>query len=162
MFAQRLVVRDVEVVELGAVVVADQAGHLLEMFGLELDDGRGAEAMRLLPAGDQRLAKQAADGLPAEEAQIAGTRGEAEQLLGPGRAQPLEIDGQLRRVEVLALGRRRKGVRRQGRRRRLRAARSPAAVRGAQPAVLAQTIFWIAVSRPSVQRPRLRSGRPQR
>ena len=62
---------NVQVVELGAVVVADQAGRLLEMRGLELHDRRRAEAMRLLPPRDERLREQAADGLAAEEAQMA-------------------------------------------------------------------------------------------
>ena len=70
----RLVVRDVEVVELGAVVVADQARHLLEVLGLEVHHGRGAEAVRLLAPRDQRLAEQAADRLAAVEAQVAGPR----------------------------------------------------------------------------------------
>ena len=53
MFADGLVVREVEVMELGAVVVADQPGQLLEMFRLELDDRGGAEAMGLLAPRDQ-------------------------------------------------------------------------------------------------------------
>ena len=53
MFADGLVVREVEVVELGAVVVADQPGQLLEMFRLEFDDRGRAEAMRLLAARDE-------------------------------------------------------------------------------------------------------------
>ena len=53
MFADRFVVRDVEVMKLRAVVVADQAGHLLKMFRLELDDRGRAETMRLLPSRDE-------------------------------------------------------------------------------------------------------------
>ena len=45
-------------------------------------------------------AKQAADGFAAEEPQMTGTRGEAENLFRPRRAQPLEIDRQLRVVEI--------------------------------------------------------------
>ena len=52
-FADGFVVRDVEVMELCAVVIADQAGHLLKMFRLELDDRRRAVAMRLLTARDE-------------------------------------------------------------------------------------------------------------
>ena len=93
---ERLVVRDVEVMKLRAVVVADEPGHLLKMFRLEFNDRGGAEAMRLLPARDERLPEQAADRFAAKEPQIAGARGEAENFLRPRRAQPLEIDRQLR------------------------------------------------------------------
>ena len=48
---QLRVVGDVEVVKLRAVVITDQAGHLLEPVGLELHHGLGAEAVRLLAAG---------------------------------------------------------------------------------------------------------------
>jgi hypothetical protein len=37
MFADRLVVREVQVVELRAVVVADEARHLLKVIRLELE-----------------------------------------------------------------------------------------------------------------------------
>ena len=77
-FAERLVVRDVEVVQLGAVVVADESRHLLEMLRLELDDGGGAEAVRLLAARDQRMAEQAAHRFEAVEAQESRTCREAE------------------------------------------------------------------------------------
>ena len=53
MFASLFIVRDVEVMKLRAVVVADQARHLLEMFRLEFHNGRGAKAMRLLAASDE-------------------------------------------------------------------------------------------------------------
>ena len=160
MLADGLVVRDVAVVELGAVVVADQPGHLLEVLGLELDDGRRAVAMRLLPPRDERLAEQAADRLAAEEAQMAGRAREAEELLRPRRAQPLEVDGQLRTIEV---SRRRRGGTDAGQRRRgdvHAGCPAPSMVRS-QPSA-PHVIGWIAVSRPSVQRPRLGSGRPQR
>ena len=58
--AQLCVVRDVEVVKLAAVVIADQAGHLLEAVRLELHHGLGAEAVRLLAPRDQRLPEKAA------------------------------------------------------------------------------------------------------
>ena len=60
-FADRLVMRDVEIVELRAVVVADESGHLLEVLRLELDDGAGAVAVRLLASRDECLAELAAD-----------------------------------------------------------------------------------------------------
>ena len=58
--AARLVRRDVQVVELGAVVVTDQARHMLEMPRLELDSRRCAVAVRLLPPRDERLPERAA------------------------------------------------------------------------------------------------------
>ena len=41
------------------------------MFRLKINHRRGAIAVRLLPPGDQRLAKQAAQGFPAIESQVA-------------------------------------------------------------------------------------------
>src|SRR5581483_10595415 len=108
------IVGDVEVVELAAVVIADESGHLLEAVGVEVDHGGGAVAVRLLSARHERLAEEAADGLAAVEAQVPGTLGEAEELLGVRRAEPLEVERQSGAVEILALGRRRKLVRREG------------------------------------------------
>ena len=48
MFPERFVVRDVEVMKLSIVVVADQAGQVLKMLRFELDERRRAETMRLL------------------------------------------------------------------------------------------------------------------
>ena len=56
--------------KLGAVVVADEARHLLEVIRLEIDRGRGAETVRLLPARDECLREETADGLAAEQAQM--------------------------------------------------------------------------------------------
>src|SRR6185436_17724412 len=106
MLAGALVTRDVEVVELGAVVVADQAGHLLEMVRFALDDRRRAEAMRLLPPRDQRLLEEAADGLPTVEAQMSRPRPETEQVVGRRPAQPLKCDRKRLVVELLANRRR--------------------------------------------------------
>ena len=103
----RLVVRDVEVVELRAVVVADEPGRLLEVLGLELHDGRRAEAVRLLAPRDQRLAEQAADRLAAVQPQVPGPRGQAEELLGLRRAQPLEVDRAAARASKSSRTRRR-------------------------------------------------------
>src|SRR4029077_18082883 len=50
----------------------------------------------------QRLLEQAAHRFASVEPQESGTLGQAEQLAGPRRPQPLEIDRQLRAVEVLA------------------------------------------------------------
>ena len=69
-----------------AVVVADQPGHLLEVLAARTPRRRGAEAVRLLPPRDQRLAEQAADRLAAVQAQVAGPRGQAEQLVGQASA----------------------------------------------------------------------------
>ena len=113
-----VVARDVEVVELGAVVVADQAGHLLEVFRFELHDRRRAEAMRLLPPRDERLREQAADGLAAVEAQVAGPRAEAEHLVRPRRAQPLKVNRQLSASKSSRTGAEWLRLRRQTRRRR--------------------------------------------
>ncbi|MNG40969.1 hypothetical protein D3C84_1298460 [compost metagenome] len=66
--ADRLVVGDIQIVELGAAVVADQPRLLLEMLGLEIDQGRGAVAMRLLAARHQRLAELAAQAFTAIQA----------------------------------------------------------------------------------------------
>ena len=118
--------------------------------------------MGLLPASDQRLLELAAQGFSAEQAQEAGAFGKAPKPLGIGRAQPLKIDGQLRRIEILACGRRGKRMRRQVRRRdaHLRARPRRRSVRSHPSGD--QTIFWIAVSRPKTQRPRLGSGLPHR
>src|ERR1043166_1192587 len=93
MFTQGFVVRKVKVMELGAVVVADEAGELLKIFRLELDHRRDADAMRLLSSSYQRLSEQAAHRFPAMESKVTGTGGEAENFLRPRRAQPLEING---------------------------------------------------------------------
>ncbi len=68
--ADALVVRDVEIVELRAVVVADETRHLLKMSRLDLDHRAGAETVRLLAPRDERLAKLAADRLSTVEAQV--------------------------------------------------------------------------------------------
>src|ERR1039458_2167194 len=94
--------RNREVVVFAAVVIADQAGHLLEPIRLEVDDGSGAEAVRLLAPGDQGLEKQAAQRFTAVQPQVAGTFGQAEEVRRPRRAQPLEVQRKLRRVEALA------------------------------------------------------------
>src|ERR1035441_8564712 len=94
--------RNREVVIFAAVVVADQAGHLLEPIRLEVDHGSRAEAVRLLPPGDQGLEKQAAQRFTAVEPQVAGAFRQAEEFGRPRRAQPLEVQGEFRRVEVLA------------------------------------------------------------
>ncbi len=104
MLTELVVPRDVQVVELGAVVVADESCRLLEVPRLELHRRDGGVTMRLLSARHEALPEQAADGLAAEQPQVPGTRGKAEQLLRIWRAQPLEIDGQLRAVEVVTDG----------------------------------------------------------
>ncbi len=92
--------------------------------------------MGLLPPGDERLPEQAAQRLAAEETQAARPRREAEYLLRPRRPQPLEVDRQLRRVEILTRRRRGKLVGGQGWRGRLQR-RNSLPVQGPQPAVLA-------------------------
>src|SRR4051812_22439315 len=93
---------NVEVVKLGAVVVADQARHLLEVFRLELHDRFNARAMRLQPSSDERLPEQASDRLPAVKAQMSRARRQTEKLVWPGRTKPLKMDRQTRRVEFFA------------------------------------------------------------
>src|ERR1051325_6148146 len=83
MFAAFLVARDVEVVELGAVVVAHETGHLLEVLRFELHDRRRAVAMRLLTTGDERLPEEAADCLATVKAEVPLPLAEAEQLVRP-------------------------------------------------------------------------------
>ena len=104
MLAERFVVRKMEIMELRAVVVADEPRSLLEMLRLEFDDRGRAETMRLLTPGDERLRERAAERFAAKETQAARPRREAEDLLRPRRPQPLEVDRQLRRVEILARG----------------------------------------------------------
>src|SRR4029077_7717656 len=65
MFANGFVVRNVEVMEFCAVVITNQAGHLLKMFRFELEHRLRAEAMRLLAACYERLPKQTANRLAA-------------------------------------------------------------------------------------------------
>ena len=76
-------------------------GHLIGNHtethpGLAELAARGGDVVAELAACDERLAEQAAERLAAVEPEVTGTRGEAEQLVGVGRAQPLEVDRQLR------------------------------------------------------------------
>src|SRR4030095_4634933 len=108
--------RNVQVMEFGAVVVANQPRLLLVVLRLELYRRRSAVAMRLLPPREGGLSKHAARRLAPEQAQVAGPRVQAEQLVRPRRAQPLKLDGQRRVVAVFARWRRRKRLGRQLRR----------------------------------------------
>ena len=85
----------------------------------------------------------------------------AEEFIRPGRSQPLKPHGQLGAVEVFAdvAGRIRLRWQR-GRNRSTCGIPSPSVVLS-QPSS-DQTIGCIAVSRPSVHRPRFRRGRPHR
>ena len=53
--------------ELATVIVADEASELLEMIGVEFNDGGSAEAVGLLTSGDEGLAKEAANGFAPKE-----------------------------------------------------------------------------------------------
>ena len=53
MFPDGFIVRQVEVMELGAVVIADEARGLLEVTRRHVDEGRRAIAVRLLAPGDE-------------------------------------------------------------------------------------------------------------
>ena len=134
--ADRVVVADVQIVQLGAIVVADQPSGLLEVLRLEVQHGGGRVAVRLLATGDQRLGEHAAQALAAMETQGSRLGAEAEDLFGIGRPQPLEVDGQLGLVEVRAHRRGGPGLFGQVRRGRLQR-RVSGAVQGARPAVLA-------------------------
>src|SRR5688572_24855039 len=87
--------------ELETVVVADQAGHLLKVTGTGLQASDGGVAVCLLAARDEGLLEEAANRLPAVQPEKAGTRGQAEELVGPRRSEPLKIDRQLRPIEIL-------------------------------------------------------------
>ena len=52
----RLVVSDVQIMEFVAAIITDQPRRLLEMRRLEIHDGFGAVAVRLLAPRHQRLA----------------------------------------------------------------------------------------------------------
>src|SRR5947209_7333264 len=99
--------------ELRSMVIQDQASCVLKMLRLEFHAGRGRETVSLLTASDQRLLKVAPQGFSAEEAQEPRPLGKAPEPLGRGRAEPLEIGGQLRRIEILAELRRGERMRRQ-------------------------------------------------
>ena len=149
-----LVVRHVQVVELRAAVVADEARHLLEVGGLELEPRRGAHVEGLLPAGHERLPEQAADGLAPEEPEVPGAGRQAEQVL--------------RRTASAATGSRSAAAGR----RTPRVPAAPGTGEAAAPAPATSiagspcpsrvrshpsgdhVIGWMAVSRPRVQRPR--------
>ena len=66
--------RDVQVVKLAGVVVTDEARHLLEIVGLEVDRGFRDARHVLLPACDERLYVEAARRLHAVEPQVSGAR----------------------------------------------------------------------------------------
>ena len=54
-----------------------EAGHLLEVLGLEVDARGGADAVRFLPPRDERLTKPAAHGFSPVQAQVAFARAQA-------------------------------------------------------------------------------------
>src|SRR5215216_452956 len=88
--------------KLHAVVIADETRHLLKMIRLEVDRRHSAETVRLLPARDECLSEETADGFPAEQAQMAFSRTQAEYAVGVGRAQPLKVDRERFAIELLA------------------------------------------------------------
>src|SRR4051794_513556 len=96
--------------------------------------------MRLLAAGDERLAKETADCFPSEEAKIPRTRGETKNLFGIRCTQPLEIDWQLRMVEIFTGWRGRKRMRRQCGRRGFDG-RNSLSIECPQPAIFAPGHF---------------------
>src|SRR6187397_3178490 len=64
--------------------------------------------MCLLPARDECLMKETADRLATVQPEMTGARSQAEDLVGPRRPEPLELDRQLGGIEVLPLRPRRK------------------------------------------------------
>ncbi|MEJ1970336.1 MAG: hypothetical protein WDN03_17165 [Rhizomicrobium sp.] len=134
MAAMGVVMGDVQIVEFRAAVVADQARRLLVVRRRDVEPRRCGVAEILLPPRHQRLLEHAADALAAVEAQVPRPRRQAEQPVGIRRAQPLKVDRQLRRIELGARRRRRKGMRWQGGRRRLDL-RHRVVAGGAQPAI---------------------------
>src|ERR1700681_2909854 len=107
---------------------------MLKMLRLEFNDSGGAETVGLLSAGHERLSKEAADCFATIKAQVAWARGERENLLWIRRAEPMEIDGQLRGVEILAGRSSRKWVSRKRGRRCFEGGNS-VAIQRAQPIV---------------------------
>src|SRR5690606_2702162 len=105
--------REEQVVEAVGAVERDQACHLLEVLGGELDAGRGLDPERLLPAGDQALFEARDDALAAVQAQVARAGGEAGHGLVDQGARRLPLRAELRRVEVVTLGHGGPGMRRQ-------------------------------------------------
>src|SRR5690606_19536141 len=104
------VMRDGKKMELVTIVVVDEAGGLLERFGLIVEPRLGAEGKHVLPPCDERLFIPAPDRLAAEQPQEARTFAEREQALPVGRAQPLEFERQLSVVEIVLLDGRRVGA----------------------------------------------------
>jgi hypothetical protein len=100
--ADALVMRDVEIVKLGTVVVTEEPRHLLKMSRFELNYRAGAETVGLLAARNEGLPKEAPDRLSTVEAQVTRAGAKAEELIRPGRSQPLKLHRQLGTVEVFA------------------------------------------------------------
>jgi len=128
------------------------------MLRLEVDHRDRAVSNAIAVAGATSACRNRLPGVSrAEQTQMAGTRGEREQLLGPWRAQPLEIDGQLCPIKSSRAGAdgnvcaaTRGPISR------------PAPAGPLRPSCAAirppPRHGWMAVSRPSVQRPRRCSG----
>jgi hypothetical protein len=159
-----LVMGDVQIVELCPPVVADQPRRLLEVLGLEVHQGRRRVAEGLLPASDQGLAILAAHTLATMRRRSQpGRFGQAEQLLRPGRPQPLEVDRQLRAVEVgpdLRVFAKR--MRRQVRRGERSGSAGPCRRRCAASRRRPRPSVGSPSRGPITQRARLGRGRPQR
>jgi len=60
--------------------------------------------MRLLTASDEGLSEETAYCFPAMEPQKTGARGEAEEFLWPGSAQPLKVYRELRIIKIKSAG----------------------------------------------------------
>src|SRR5437764_142193 len=121
--------------ELRGVVIQDKSGCLLIMLRLEFHARPSGETMSLLPACDERLLKLTSQGFSPEQSQETRPFRETPESFGIRCAQPLKVDGQLRRVEILAWPRRWHRMRRQLGRRHADL-RHSMAVLGAKPAIL--------------------------
>src|SRR5690606_2606379 len=98
---QPLVMGDGQEMELVPVIVEGQAGSLLEGLRREIQLRLGPERKMLLPPRHQRLLEEAADRFAPDQSQETGTVGQRKDALRNRRAQPLEVERQVRRVEFV-------------------------------------------------------------
>ena len=87
--------------ELGPVVITDQAGHMLEGLRLELNLRGSAVAVRLLTSCNHGLSEEAAQRFAAIHTQVPWAFIQAEEFFRPRGSQPLKVQWKLRPVEIL-------------------------------------------------------------
>jgi hypothetical protein len=131
------------------------------MFGSEFDHGRRTVAMSLLSPRDEGLLELAAERFPTIEAQVFRDAPVREKCR---RATACAATGSRSEVAAIEISRAgigwRENVFREPAGTVVSSPAGPVPSVGAQPAIRAHIHFLNAVSRPSVQRPRFRSGRP--